>query len=324
MGRRALLIGINHYINLGPEAQLRAAIPDAKRVGELLSVNDDGSPNYSCHILTSDTVTLTRANIRKALGELLSGSDDDALFYFSGHGMVAQAGGIIVAQDASDYDEGIPMDELLVMANSASEREVILILDCCMSGALGDPAILKAAGPYQQSLLRKRVSILAASRDNESAIEIGEHGLFSSLLIEALEGGASDFLGNVTIPALYAYIEGALGPWDQRPIFKTYLSSVDVLRTAAPQIDLPSLRQLVAVFADRDTVLQLAPEYEYDEVPTTQEQQTGALLKRYRNVGLIETMEPGQDLYWAAMKSAGVRLTRTGRYFWTLITNKLV
>lgn len=324
MARRALLVGVNDYDNLGPDGQLTAAIPDAQRVGELLSINADGAPNYSCHILTSDAERITRATLRKAISELLHGTDDDAIFYFSGHGVVTHAGGLIVTQDAADFDEGISMDELLGFANKASEREITVILDCCMSGKLGDPSMLQTDGAYQRSQLRQGVTILAASRGNEVAVETGEHGLFTGLLIDALQGGAADILGNITLPAVYAFIEGALGPWDQRPIYKTYVSSVGILRRGSPEIDLPSLRQLVDIFPTPQATLQLDPEYEYDEAPDTDKQRVGELLKRFRDVRLIEPVVAGEQLYWVAMKSGSVRLTPSGRHFWRLIASKLV
>ena len=54
--------------------------------------------------------------------------------------------------------------------------------------------------------------------------------MFTSLVLGALDGGAPDILGHVSVPAVYAYVEAALGAWDQRPLFKSHVSRVLPLR----------------------------------------------------------------------------------------------
>ena len=54
------------------------------------------------------------------------------------------------------------------------------------------------------------VSILTACREDEVAMEAGGHGLFTELLCTALNGGASDYCGNITIGGVYAYIDAHL------------------------------------------------------------------------------------------------------------------
>ena len=56
-----------------------------------------------------------------------------------------------------------------------------------------------------------------------------DHGLFTSLLLEALKGGAADITGHITPGGIYAYIDKALGPWEQRPVFKTKCNSLYTL-----------------------------------------------------------------------------------------------
>ena len=50
--KRALLIGIDHY-EYDP---LKGCVDDAIQLAEILSENYDGSPNYDCHLLISDTL----------------------------------------------------------------------------------------------------------------------------------------------------------------------------------------------------------------------------------------------------------------------------
>lgn len=296
LARRALIVGINEYDNFGIEGQLRGAVPDAKRVAELLCRHNDSEPNYDCMLITSERDNVTKGMLREALSRLFRGTNDEVLFYFAGHGAVTDSGGYIVTQDAQQGDVGILMDELLGYALNADEKESIIILDCCHSGHVGDPVVVNAGGAYQQSVLKQNTSILAASRPSEASMEISGQGIFTSLLADALEGGAADILGNVTLPSVYAHIEGALGPWEQRPIYKTYTSSVSVLRRAEPRIERMKLRRITELFPSPDSHYSLTPDYEYNETPQTSKQQIGHLFKQYRDAGLLATANPGQDL----------------------------
>lgn len=319
MGRRALVVGINHYDHLGPGAQLTGAIPDAQRVANLIARHGDKSPNYACLTLLSDpNRPVTRDRLREALEQLFRPTGDEVLFYFSGHGTVTSTGGLIVTQDARGTDAGISMDDILTLANRAGEREAVIILDCCMSGNMGNPGALNSNGPFQQSILSPNVTILAASAPDEPAVEVGGQGLFTSLLVDALEGTAGDVLGNVTLPSIYAHIEGSLGPWSQRPYYKTYTTSVGIVRKAKPHIDPGTLRCLNTHFPAPGALYGLTPEHEYDESPQTPEQRACQLFKRLRDVGLVES-ETGADFYWAAMRSENLRLTQLGRHYWHLI-----
>ena len=55
--------------------------------------------------------------------------------------------------------------------------------------------------------------MLTAALPSQQAIEEKGHGIFTSLLAEALNGAASDLLGQVTPGAIYHYVDQALGSW---------------------------------------------------------------------------------------------------------------
>src|SRR5208282_4881092 len=90
----------------------------------------------------------------------------------------------------------------------------------------------------------------------------GGGGLFTSLVVDALEGGAANILGAVSAPAIYAYVEAALGAWDQRPLFKSHVSSVLELRCCEPPIDRNILRRLPTLFPLPAEELSLDPSHE--------------------------------------------------------------
>lgn len=320
MGRRALIVGINNYDALGPGAGLSGAVADADRVKDLLARHADGSVNYHCHLITSDnSAPVTRAKVRQELQDLFRSTGDEVLFYFAGHGTIDVTSGYIVTQDGRPGDFGISMDEILGLANNSGSPEAVIILDCCHSGNMGSSQVFQGSSDYRQSVLSPNVSILAASRASEPSMEVDGHGLFTSLLVDALDGTAGDLLGNVTLPSVYSHIEGALGPWDQRPIFKTHQTSVKIIRRAAPRIPLSSLRRLVELFPSPTFLYSLSMDYEYDEVPATDKQRIGQLFKQLRNVGLVTAEIEGQDFYWTAYYGHSLKLTQLGRHLWRLV-----
>src|SRR5690606_12626891 len=125
-------------------------------------------------------------------------------------------------------------------------------------GALGNPPDVDNT----RALLREGISILTASRGDQPSVETGHGGLFTSLVVDALAGGAADVLGHVTVPSVYAHVEAALGAWDQRPLFKSHVSQLVPLRRSAPPIDRSILRRLPQLFPLPAEDLPLDPTYE--------------------------------------------------------------
>lgn len=227
--RKALIVGINDYSGM----RLYGCENDANQIAALLKKNQDGSPNFSCNKLVSSKQKITRPVLRKSLQELFGHKADVALFYFAGHGTINKLGGYLVTQDYASNDEGVAMLDVLTLANQSPIDEVVIILDCCHSGAAGLIPALRS----EQVLLREGVSILCASRDYQSAVEKDGSGLFTTLICAALDGGASDVIGEVNVASLYAYVDQALGAWEQRPLFKSHVSRLLALRKCRPALD---------------------------------------------------------------------------------------
>jgi len=78
-------------------------------------------------------------------------------------------------------------------------------------------------------------------------------------------------LGNTTVAGVYAYVDQALGPWDQRPLFRASLSKLVSLRNNRPAVLAEVLRQLPAWFPTPDHVFPLDPSYEPDAEPRNAE-----------------------------------------------------
>jgi hypothetical protein len=306
--RRALLVGIEDYEG----APLRGCVDDATAMEELLSRDHDGTRNFATRVLTG---RVTRADLREGIKRLFTDPAEVALLYFSGHGTENDLGGYLVTSDARLYDEGVWLSEVLTYANHATQvGEVVVIIDACHSGHLG--AVPSADNAHAS--LREGVSVLTASRASQMSVETDAGGVFTRLVRSALEGGAADVLGEVTVAGVYAYVDQALGAWDQRPLFKAHVSRMMCLRRTKPSIDVDVLRQLPAWFGDADAVLPLSPRHERTIEPHDPDaERLFRSLQRCNRVKLVEPVGE-EDMYFAAVHGTGCRLTALGRFYWGL------
>src|ERR1700683_4074417 len=114
--KKALSVGINAYIS----APLTGCINDAVSLGGILETHGDGSPNFSVKTILD---VKTKSELKSLIVELFSGEADTALFYFSGHGFLNELGGYIVTPDYKHYDEGISMEDILLLANKSRIKD---------------------------------------------------------------------------------------------------------------------------------------------------------------------------------------------------------
>lgn len=333
--RRALVVGIDTYRNA---PKLSSCVADAEAVGKLLEENADQSPNYLCRVLLDkmeDGQPITRAALRGACEELFAHFKGDVLLYFSGHGALTPFGGQLCAFDSQKNDWGIPMQEIVELAINSGARDIIMILDCCHSGDIADPTILnsKRGGGDPLAVLRENMTVIAASLKAQPAVEARGHGLFTASLIDALEGGAADHMGWVTASSIYAYVERRFGSWAerQRPVYKSYATSVRVVRECAPLIDRLKLHRLVELFPTQDFKYPLTPGHEPEDEhgklhkPVDKDKVAVArLFKEYRDAGLLKPSIPGEQLFWTARRRHKVELTLRGREYWWLVKNRKI
>jgi len=322
MSRKALLIGIDQYDIFRP---LSGCVADATKLGELLAGNEDGSTNYDCRVLTSaGPPAVTRATLRTEWRNLFQNFDGDALFYFSGHGFPSDTGGFLVTKDGTSVEPGLPMSELVQMANQSSAREVLIILDCCFAGDIGSIPYAQWPGGSPFVQLRQGITIISAAGSKEYAKEEGGHGVFTSLMLQALAGGAADPRGLVSAAAVYAYVEQVLGPWDQRPLYKSYANVLGPVRRCKPRVTDAEIRKLPNLFPLPEMLYELDRTYEYtDESADPKHVEIYNWFKRYRDAGMLRTVD-GDDLYFAAMKSGQVELTLLGKFYWWLASKRRI
>lgn len=317
--KRALIIGIDNY----PHEPLIGCARDANRMASILEKHQNGDPNFDCKKIVDPGSPITRAGLRKNIEDLFAFPAEVTLFYFAGHGTENNLGGYLVTPDAKEYDEGVSMQDVLFLANSSKGRigEVVIILDCCHSGWMGTlPAIQN-----DNAMLREGISVLTASRASQRALERNGGGIFTSLICEALNGGASDVIGNVTVASIYAYADQILGAWDQRPLFKSHVSRLLTLRKCKPLVDPALLRLLPTYFPSSNDEYPLDPSYEPDKSPLGPEHQEHNLehektfkhLQKYRDAQLLIPVD-AEALYFAAIYSKACKLTALGQFYWNL------
>lgn len=321
--RKALVVGINNY----PLSPLDGCINDASSFGSIIETNGDGSPNLDVRLKTD---VKTKSELKGLIRELFSGESDTALFYFSGHGFVNDIGGCIVTPDYKLNDEGVSMDEILSIANQSKSKNKIIILDCCYSGALGSPKSIGGNCAH----IAEGVSILTASRDNETSVEVNGQGIFTNLLLDALQGGAADLRGHITPGSIYSYIDQALGPWDQRPVFKTNITRFTSLRTVTPRVSVEILRKLVEYFPSPRQKFELDPSFEDTNAkvvehkiiePYAKEENVRVFkhLQKLQSIGLVVPVDE-EYMYFAAMNSKSCKLTALGYHYWRLVNDKRI
>lgn len=314
--RGALVVGINDY----PGARLHGCVNDANEIAGVLRTHGDGGPNFAVNLLTAPAATVSRSMLRDSIEQLFASDCDFCLFYFSGHGLIKSTGGYLVTPDAKRYDDGVAMDEILTLANQSKAKDKVILLDCCHAGALGNPAITQDA----MAVLSEGLCVLTASRNSESALEKNGRGVFTSLVVDALKGGAADLRGHITPGSIYAYVDPVLGPWDQRPMFKSNVTRMPSLRLVPPPVSLEILRKICTYF--------LRPEYEYALDPSyeTETAKTNpanvAIMKDLRQLASVGLVVPvGEEyLYFAALNSKSCGLTALGRQYWRLVNAERV
>lgn len=307
MARLALLIGIDDYAG----SPLYGCVRDAEHLKDLLDRHADGSSNFDCRLLVSSQQHISRGVLLEELGKLFTKEAEAALFYFAGHGTENNLGGYLATQDALTYSAGVGMAEVLHLANASSARERIIILDCCHSGHLGNLPVVN-----NSAVLNQGVTVLSACRQGEGAVEEGGAGLFTSLVCNALQGGAADVCGKVTVAGIYAYADETLTAWEQRPLFKSHVATLISIRNCIPAVELEVLRLLPAYFPRFDMEYPLDPSYEpYAEPRNSEHEAIFAHLQQLRSARLVEPVGE-KHLYHAALNSKSCRLTQLGRFYW--------
>ena len=327
--RKALIVGIDHYAHI---PSLGGCVDDAHAVKNALERHADGTVNFTTPRLLTGTGhgdIISRIALKDAVRELFAGDSEIALFYFAGHGYIEDTGGFLCPSDCRTGDDGLPLSEVMTLASQSGAKNKVIILDSCHSGIAGDR-------PNQGGMaeIKEGMTVLTASAADQYAMEGDAGGVFTNLFVDALNGAAANLLGDVTPGSVYAHVDQSLGPWAQRPVFKTNVKTFVSLRKAAAPIDLVDLQALATHFPQADFEFPLDPAYEPERseeqkadpsipAPDPQKNAIFRVLQNYVKVNLVRPV--GAPHMWhAAMQSKGCELTVLGQHYRKLVSDGLI
>lgn len=206
-GKRVGLVIGNNYPN--SDKELRFAVADAIAMKEVL-LNKD-----ICEF--DEVIDLVDRTSKEALVEvekILKRVDSDLVFiYFSGHGNKDFENDLCLLFNDTEEDTllatSLTFDFINKCRRYPSRKSVIIVLDCCYSGAAGTrdtsdviEALKKHSGSGTIILTSTGLTGSPAAREEE---KFG-HGVFTNYLIEGLEKGYADKgNGYISIEELYDY-----------------------------------------------------------------------------------------------------------------------
>lgn len=327
--RKALVVGIDHYTRVSP---LYGCVNDSFAVKTMLDRHADGSVNFGVKHLTatgpSDLVG--RDELRQTIESLFAGDGDVSLFYFAGHGHIEATGGYLCSSDVKTGNDGVPLSEIMTMANQSKVRNRVIILDSCHSGVAGGSALQQNVAEISDGM-----TILTASTAEQYATEEDGAGVFTSLLVDALGGAAANLVGDVTPGGVYAHVDQSLGSWAQRPVFKTNVKRFVSLRKVQPPLQIAELRRISEFFPAPGFEYQLDPTYEPERheswakdpkgipAPDRDHNAIFKILQCYNRVGLV-VPEGAPHMWHAAMESKTIRLTALGEHYRRMAAKGLI
>jgi len=206
-GKRVGLVIGNNYPN--SDKELRFAVADALAMKEVL-LNKD-----ICGF--DEVIDLVNRTSKEALVEvekILKRVDSNLVFiYFSGHGKKDFENDLCLLFNDTEEDALLATSLTFEFINKCrrypSRKSVIIVLDCCYSGAAGTrdtsdviEALKKHSGSGTIILTSTGLTGSPAAREEE---KFG-HGVFTNYLIEGLEKGYADKgNGYISIEELYDY-----------------------------------------------------------------------------------------------------------------------
>lgn len=318
--KKALVVGIDYYTSI---SKLSGCINDAHAIKAVLERNGDGTVNFAVKLLagTGPSDAVSRTELKSQVRELFAGDSSIALLYFAGHGYIETTGGYLCCSDCETGDDGLPLGEILTLANGSEAQNKIIILDSCHSGIAGTRPQMP-----QIAELSEGMTILTASTAEQYANEENGSGVFTKLFVDGLSGAAGNLVGEVTPGSVYAHIDQSLGPWEQRPVFKTNVKSFVSLRKVQPPIALSDLQRITEFFPTPGFEFQLDPSFEPElqgrpadaPGPNPENTRKFAILQKYNRVNLV-VPDGAPHMWHAAMESKSCRLTVLGEHYRRLV-----
>ncbi|MBB5079478.1 caspase, EACC1-associated type [Nonomuraea endophytica] len=250
-GRRTALLVANAAYRDPGLSRLRSPVSDIRALAEVL-----GEPGIGAF----DVETLTDADesvLRRRVAALFADRqpDDVLLLHFSCHGLKDQRGRLYLAAADTELGSlaatGLPASFVSEQMSESASRSVLLVLDCCYSGAFArDTPVRADRTVYLGEEFRGGGSgrtVLTASSATEYAFEGGqltsyeaEPSVFTEALVHGLRTGGADLDhdGEITVDELFDYVarrvrEAGVGQVPRKWSFET-TGALVVARSVRP------------------------------------------------------------------------------------------
>ena len=215
-----LAIGINKYQN--PQLNLNYAKSDAS--GFVKAIRKKGKSLFKeIKLTTLYDYDASRDNILQGIEDIASNAEPQDVFYmyYAGHGSVVDDQFYFIPSEVVRLYESDILKNTAISANEMQSKlkhikalKQMIIMDACHSGSSTE--ILASRGGGEEKALAQLsrsagIHVLAAAGSEQTAteFEVLGHGLFTYLLLEALDGAAdgAPLDGKVTVYELRAYID---------------------------------------------------------------------------------------------------------------------
>ncbi|MCC4768095.1 SUMF1/EgtB/PvdO family nonheme iron enzyme [Methanosarcina sp. DH1] len=227
-GKRVGLVIGNNYPD--SDKELRFAVADALAMKEVL-LNKDICGFDEVEESIDDTFIDARIKIEKILKN--ANRDDLVFIYFSGHGKKHLDNGLrLLFKDArEDYPlaTSLNFDYINRCMKYPSLKSVIIVLDCCYSGAAGIKGddLEEAFSNYSTgpgTIILTSTGLIGSPKAKEDP-EL-KHGIFTNYLLEGLKTGGADEDedGLIYVNDLYEYAHNrTIKRSSQSPVMKTQM-----------------------------------------------------------------------------------------------------
>ncbi|MBI2467225.1 MAG: caspase family protein [Candidatus Rokubacteria bacterium] len=191
----AVIIGVNDYQHRRVP-KLRYAVNDARAIEQTLLAQGFRRDR----IVTLIDGQATKAAIERLLGDQLRAqmsANDRLLVFFAGHGKTdtlrsGEEEGYLLPVDGDPgalFSTAISMTALRQISDRLPAKHILYVVDACYSGyALFNRAI--ADELLEEMVKKPAIQILTAGRQQDQAQERGGHGVFTEVLVRALQGDA--------------------------------------------------------------------------------------------------------------------------------------
>lgn len=210
--RYAVLIGNSDFPHEPKLASLRCPGNDVDGLNEILSSRSYGGFD---NVIVLKNVPHHQAMVTMHEVFNQAEKDDLVLIYYSGHGKQDLEGQLYLASADTLMRfltvTSIPIEGIKKLIRNSRTNKIVLILDCCYSGAVSGAFLRSDIDTELQRISKssRGTYILTATTNFQTAVERegDQYGLLTKHILEGIKsGGAARDDGLVTMDTLYTYV----------------------------------------------------------------------------------------------------------------------